>query len=381
MTRSTPDTSGAAAGRGAVEAPVVERVRTRIVVVPFGRPLATRIGHFERWPLVLIDIDTRGGPSGHAYLAPYRPEAAVAIAVLVEDLGAKLAGGPATPRRVAAVAGGLRSLAGEQGLALAAQAGLDMAVWDVVAKDAGRPLAHVLGGELAPAAAYNSNGLGLNDPDTLAAEALELVAEGGFTALKVRVGRDRPTDDLRAVRAVREAVGPDAVLVADYNQGLDLAEAVPRCHQLDGEGLSWIEEPLRYDDLDGHAQLASDLTTPVMLGENFYGPKTLLDALRHRACDLVMPDLMRIGGVSGWLAAAAIADATRTPMSSHLYPEITSHLMAVTPTGAWLEWQDWAHPILTAPFEVRDGHLHPPATPGNGLAWDEPAVSRYLLAR
>lgn len=358
----------------------VERVRTRTVLVPFARPLATKVGYFERWPLVLIDLHTVAGPTGHAYLAPYRPEAAAALAVLVDDLGEKLAGGPATPRRVAAVAAGLRSLAGEQGLALAAQAGLDMAAWDLVAKNAGLPLAEVLGGELAPVRAYNSNGLGLNDPDTLAVEAAELTAEGGFGALKVRVGRDRPDDDLRALRAVREAVGPDATLVADYNQGLDLAAAITRCRQLDGEGLAWIEEPMRYDDLDGHARLARDTTTPIMLGENFYGPKTLLEALHHQACDLVMPDLMRIGGVSGWLAAAAIAEATLTPMSSHLYPEITSHLMAVTPTAGLLEWQDWAHPVLTDPFPVRDGHVHPPAVPGNGLAWDERSVARYLLA-
>ncbi|MEJ2864790.1 enolase C-terminal domain-like protein [Actinomycetospora flava] len=360
--------------------PTVAGVRTRTVLVPFARPLATKVGYFERWPLVLIDLDTVDGPTGHAYLAPYRPEAAAALRVLVDDLGDKLTGAPATPRAVATVAGGLRALAGEQGLALAAQAGLDMAAWDVVAKDAGRPLAHVLGGELAPVPAYNSNGLGLNDPDTLATETAELIAEGGFSALKVRVGRDRPDDDLRAIRTVREAAGPDATLVADYNQGLDLAAAIPRCAQLDGEGLAWIEEPLRYDDLDGHARLARDTTTPIMLGENFYGPKTLLEAVHHGACDLVMPDLMRIGGVTGWLAAAAMADATRVPMSSHLYPEISSHLMAVTPTGAWLEWQDWAHPILADPFPVRDGHVHPPNVPGNGLAWDEAAVARHLVA-
>lgn len=358
--------------------PTVAGAHTRVVVVPFARPLATRIGYFDRWPLVLIDLHTRGGPTGHAYLAPYRPEAAVALSVLVDDLGDKLTGGPATPRRIAAVAAGLRSLAGEQGLALAAQAGLDMSAWDVIAKDADKPLAQLLGGEVSAVRAYNSNGLGLNDPDGIAGETRELVDEGGFAGLKVRVGRDDPDDDLRAVRAARETAGPGVTLVADYNQGLDLADAIRRCAQLDGEGLGWLEEPLRYDDLCGHALLARDTTTPIMLGENFYGPSTLLEALQRGACDLVMPDLMRIGGVSGWLAAAAITDAARTPMSSHLYPEISSHLMAVTPTAGWLEWQDWAHPILAEPFPVRDGHVHPPSVPGNGLAWDEPAVARYL---
>jgi mandelate racemase len=90
-----------------------------------------------------------------------------------------------------------------------------------------------------------------------------------------------------------------------------------------------------------------------------------------------MPDLMRIGGVTGWLRAAAIADAAGVPLSTHLYPEIAAHLMRVTPTAHWLEWQDWAHPILAEPFPVRDGHIHIPDRPGNGLVWDEDAVRHY----
>jgi len=256
-------------------------------------------------------------------------------------------------------------------------AGLDIALWDALAQAAGLPLATLLGGTPAPVPAYNSNGLGLIPPERAADEALELLDEGGFTALKVRVGRDRPAADIAAVRKVRAAVGDQATLVADYNQGLGLAEALERCRALDGEGLAWIEEPLRYDDLDGHARLAGGLATPVMLGENFYGPRAMYDAILSRACDLVMPDLMRIGGVSGWLQAAAIADVTGMPMSSHLYPEVSGHLLRVTPTRHWLEWQDWTHPVLARPFEVRSGELHLPDVPGNGLAWDEDAVAHY----
>jgi mandelate racemase len=200
---------------------------------------------------------------------------------------------------------------------------------------------------------------------------------GTRAALKIRVGRDRAADDIAAIRRTREAVGDEIKLVADYNQGLDLAGAFERCRELDAEGLTWIEEPLRYDDLDGHTRLAADLATPVMLGENFYGPRAMHEAIRARACDLVMPDLMRIGGVTGWLQAAAIADVTGLPVSSHLYPEVSAHLLRVTPTAHWLEWQDWAHPVLAHPFEVRDGLLHPPAVAGNGLEWDEAAVARY----
>jgi mandelate racemase len=361
------------------DALTVRDVVVRLVVVPFARPLATKVGHFAQWPLVLIDIHTEQGPTGRGYLAPYLGGAAAALVPLLHGIGADLRGTRVTPTTLATATTGLLSLAGRQGLALAAVAGLDMAVWDLLAKQAGLPLARLLGGTLDPVPAYNSNGLGLLPVERLAEEALELLAEGGFRALKVRVGRDDPAADVEAVRRVRDAVGDDVTLVADYNQGLTLSQAIPRCRALDAEGLDWIEEPLRYDDLAGHAQLARDTDTAISLGENFYGPRAMLDAIEAKACDLVMPDLMRIGGVTGWLAAAAVAHTTGVPMSSHLYPEISGHLMNVTPTAHWLEWQDWADPILTEPVPVRDGHVHVPDVAGNGLDWDERAVDHYLV--
>ena len=283
------------------------------MVVPFRRPLATRVGHFARWPLLLIDVTTEQGITGRSYLAPYLATAAAGLRTVLQELGEGLRGQPAAPGQAFTRARGWFALAGYQGLALAAVAGLDIALWDALAQAAGLPLARLLGGTLEPVPAYNSNGLGLIPPAAVADEALELLAEGGFTALKVRVGRDRAADDLEAVRRVRAAVGDEVTLVADYNQGLVLGDALERCRALDGEGLTWIEEPLRYDDLDGHARIARDIATPVMLGENFYGPRAMHEAIRAQACDLVMPDLMRIGGVTGWLQAAAIADVAGLP--------------------------------------------------------------------
>ena len=178
---------------------VVRDVTVRSVVVPLRRPLATKVGDFSRWPLLLIDVITEQGLTGRGYLAPYLSRAAVALRTVLTDLGAGLRGQPASPAAAFANARGWLGLAGYQGLALAAVAGLDIALWDVLAQAAGLPLAVLLGGTLAPVPAYNSNGLGLIPPEKVAEEALELLDEGGFTALKVRVGRDRAADDIDAV--------------------------------------------------------------------------------------------------------------------------------------------------------------------------------------
>ncbi len=237
----------------------------------------------------------------------------------------------------------------------------------------------LLGGSVGAVRSYNSNGLWLKEPGAVAEEALELREEGGFSGLKLRLGRERASDDVTALDAVRKVVGDEMHLMVDFNQGLNLAEALHRCHMVDEHGLAWIEEPIVYDNLDGHAQLARELKTPIQIGENFYGPREMHKALQKKACDLVMPDFMRIGGVTGWIRAAAIAGAAGIPMSTHLYPEVAAHVMRVTETAHWLEWQDWANPILQNPYPIVDGMLQIPDVPGLGLAWNEDAVERHLV--
>jgi mandelate racemase len=149
---------------------------------------------------------------------------------------------------------------------------------------------------------------------------------------------------------------------------------------IDDCGLDWIEEPIVYDNLDGYAQLADELKTPLQIGENFYGPREMHKALQRRASDLVMPDFMRIGGVTGWMRAAALAGAHGIPMSTHLYPEVAAHVMRVTETAHWLEWQDWTNPILQRPFRVEKGDLHIPDVPGVGIDWNEDAVASFLVS-
>jgi mandelate racemase len=357
----------------------LERVEVRPVLVPLRRPVVSRVGLYEQWPLVLIDLYTEQGLVGRSYLAPYLRQAVRYIVPAIEDLAAARQGKSIAPLDAFATGRRALGLVGLEGVSLIAVSGLDMAAWDALAKAAGVPLAVYLGGSLAPVPAYNSNGLWLTPLDTLAQEAEELVAEGGFSGLKLRLGRERIEDDIAAIRLVREVVGPVGHIMSDFNQGLALGAALQRCHGLDDQGLYWFEEPIAYDDFAGYARLTRELNTPVMLGENFYGPRSLYAAIQAGAGDYVMPDLMRIGGVNGWLRAAAIAGAAGIQMSSHLYPELSSHLLRVAETGHWLEWQDWAHPVLAKPFELENGHLLIRDVPGAGLDWDEAAVRRYWM--
>jgi mandelate racemase len=357
----------------------LKSVRARPVVVPLKRPVVSKVGLFREWPMILIDLYTNEGVVGHSYLEPYLKQSLRYIIPAIEDLAAAAQGEPIAPFDGYRRGIGALHLVGREGVSLIAVSGLDMAAWDAAAKAADLPLAAFLGGTVGPVPAYNSNGLWLTPVETLAAEAAALVAEGGFTGLKLRLGRERLADDLAAIAAVREGAGAEVKLMCDFNQGLSLGDALTRCHALDDEGLYWFEEPITYDNIPGYAQLARELATPVQLGENFYGPRLLYQAILAGAGDYVMPDLMRIGGVSGWLRAAAIAGAAGVPVSTHLYPEIAAHLMRVTDTAHWLEWQDWADPVLAEPFRLDAGRLVVPDRPGQGIAWDEKAVAKFGL--
>lgn len=355
-------------------------LRARAVVLPLERPIVARIATIRQWPVILIDLHTREGITGRSYLEPYSVDAMKYLLPALHDLGRLLEGRRLAPVELYAAARKSLHFVGYQGIAMIAVSGLDMAAWDALARAADVPLCVLLGGSAGPVRAYNSNGLWLQPPHATAAEAVVLRDEGDFAGLKIRLGRERASDDIAAIRAVRDAIGPDVALMADFNQGLDRAEALLRCHALDELGLAWIEEPLVYDDIAGHAALARGLATPIQIGENFYGPRDLATAIAAQASDLVMPDFMRIGGVTGWLRAAAIAGAAGIPMSTHLYPEVAAHVMRVTETAHWLEWQDWIEPLLEQPYRVAHGALHIPERAGVGLEWNEDAVAAHLLA-
>jgi mandelate racemase len=358
----------------------VRAVRATAVEVPLNFVLGTSQGALRRVPLLLVDVDTEEGISGRTWLFCYVPAAAPAIVSILGEVEALTKGEAVAPDVLAARLARRFALIGVQGIVRMALAGFDTACWDALAIAAGLPLVRLLGAEPRPVAAYNSCGLGLmDDLGALAAEAETLLAMGGFRAVKLRLGYPTLRQDIAAVQAVRGRIGADVALMVDYNQALTVEDALERGHALDAENIFWLEEPVRHDDYAGCARLARELKTPIQIGENFSLPAAMAAALDAGAADYVMPDLERIGGVSGWRQAATLAAARGVPMSSHLFPEVSAHLLAATPTGQFLEYVDWANVLLQEPLVIAGGHAVVPQRPGNGMAWDEGAVARHRI--
>jgi L-alanine-DL-glutamate epimerase-like enolase superfamily enzyme len=281
------------------DTPVLRSLAGTAVKLPMKRPLGTSAKSIEDACLLLVDLFTEDGIKGHAYAFCYQPSIARSLVLIVAELSAQLAGKPLVPLDLAQAVSRYFRLPGVTGPLAMVASSVDTAVWDALAKSAGVPLATYLGASLQPIPAYNSNGLGLMSPEAAADEA-EALLEGGFTAVKLRLGRSQFEHDLATVRAVRRRL-PDSVrLMVDFNQALTFSEAMQYALALDDEGIYWIEEPIRHDDY------------------------------RHMAR--------------------------------------SAHLMAATPGRHWLEYVDWADPILQEPLQIKDGAAIISDRPGNGLA-------------
>lgn len=352
---------------------IISDVRARAVVAPLRRPIRTASGSIEASPLVLLDVATEQGITGRAYVFAYTPVVLPPLRALAGQLAPLLRGQTVVPLARQEQLERRFRLLGMQGLLGMMVSGIDMALWDALGQAAACPVAALLGGEPRPVRAYDS--WGLVDPAKDAA-ALARSVELGFRGIKIKLGGGSIEHDVATVREVRSIVGDRTALMVDYNQSLDPVEATRRVKALEPFELEWVEEPVAAEDLRGHAQVRSRSTIPIQTGENWWFPRDAERALSAGACDRMMPDLMKIGGITGWLGVMGLARAASMPMSSHLFIEASAHVLAVTPTCDWLEHMDFGSAVLARPCCVVDGCVTAQG-PGLGIEWDEAAVARY----
>lgn len=354
--------------------PTIQEFRVRAVRVPMTEPHQTASGVITESPLVLTDVITNTGISGHSIVFTYTPAALKPTAELIRNCATLVQGDALAPIEIEQKLAKRFRLLGTQGLIGIALAAIDMALWDALARAHCQPLVRLLGGIEKPVRAYG--GIGYDGVEGCA-KAAEGWARQGFTGIKAKIGYPTLQEDVAVVRAMRSATGPDTNIMVDYNQCLTPLEAVERLRVLDGEGLTWVEEPTLAHDYTGHALVAREARTPIQCGENWWGTLDLQHAIEAQASDLVMPDVMKIGGVTGWLRASSLAQAKGLRVSSHLWPELSARLLCCTPTAHWLEYADWWNPILTEPLRVEKGMALVSDAIGSGVDWNEEAVQRF----
>jgi len=351
---------------------------TTVVDVPLARPITTSIHTIESAGCVLVDVTTADGAVGQGYVFVINGRRIRAFDEVLRDFANLVVGRHVDdPVGIWQVVWDDLNPTGHAGITVSALAAVDVAVWDARARELDVSLHSLFGTCRDRIDTYASSGLWLSaTPGELATEARRFV-DDGFRAVKVRIGSADATDDVARVRAVRDAVGPDVAIHTDANQGLTVDHAIALSRALADLGVSWLEEPVAYDDLEGHARVRHEGPVPVATGETVFartGIRTVLDA---GACDVVMPDLQRMGGYTEMRRATDLADAAGVPVSTHFFTEHSLTVAASTPGCISVEHIDWFAPLFTEAMEFVDGQLVVPDRPGTGFTVDEAARRRY----
>ena len=354
--------------------PKIKSLKVRVVRVPMAHPHRTAGGIVSESPLVLTDVIGDDGGVGHSIIFTYTAAALKPTAELIQNLENLIQGDEIAPYEIEQKLRRRFRLLGTQGLVGMALAGIDMALWDALARQHSTSLCRLLGGVPKQIPAYGA--VGYDGADGSAKAASEWV-ERGLKGVKAKIGYSTLREDLEVIRAIRKAVGDGIAIMVDYNQCLTPVEAVERLHVLDDEGLTWVEEPTLAHDYFGHAMIAREVSTPIQCGENWWGALDLGHALAAQASDYIMLDVMKIGGVTGWLRSVALAESHQKRVSSHLWPEISAQLLCVTPTAHWLEYAEWWNPILADPLSIKNGMAIVGDAIGTGVFWNEKAIERY----
>jgi L-alanine-DL-glutamate epimerase-like enolase superfamily enzyme len=359
----------------------ITHVTTRALSTPADNPLVVGLpAPTDTREFVLLELGTDQGLVGIG-LTFFGGALTPALRAAVDGL-ARLAIGEDPSQTEAIVAKCRRAAgsAGPGGIISHALAPLDVAWGDLMGKAAGRAGCALLGGLRDRAPTYASGALMRPHPVDYLAKAGPRLRDMGFRQMKMQCGSE-PTlaASIERVRVMRESIGPDVDLMCDINQLWSVHHAIEVGRRIEPYQLYWLEDPTAHDDFAGLARIADALATPIAAGEYHYGIAPFRHLLEARSIDIVMIDLLRVGGITQWMKVAGMAEAFNLPVVSHLIPEIHVHLIAAIPNGLTVEYMPWTLRLYEETPRIEDGTLVVPAKPGLGLAFDQAAIKRYQI--
>ena len=287
------------------------------------------------------------------------------------------------PMDIEAVMQGLRqqtSGSGPGGLLTLAMASVDMALWDIKGKALNQSVSSLLGGYRKRVPTYASGALMRPMNLEQLAEIGPALVEKGFKQMKSQMGaEDTPSKEVLRMKTLREAVGDDIDIMCDINQLWNVNQATTIGKRVEEYNLFWLEDVVAHDDYQGLARVADALATPIAAGEYVYGITPFRQLIESRSIDIVMIDLLRVGGITEWRKVAGMAEAFNLPVVSHLIPEVHIQLMSAIPNGLTVEYMPWTLKLFEDTPKFVDGCLEVPDKPGLGLEFSEEAFKQYAV--
>ena len=357
----------------------ITKVDTDVIRIPLDKPIGSALGEIRDFGCVLVTLTTESGVTGENLIFTLNNRRTQVLCQMVNELSDLVIGCDAGHiAHFWAKAWKDINFFGHKGISIMGISALDGALWDAFGKSLNAPLYRLLGGAKTHVPAYHSGGLWLSRSIPELVEEAESFVDMGFKAIKIKLGDVDAQRDLHVVAEVRRMIGSEVTLMVDYNQSLSPKEAIRRIQMIEPYDIHWVEEPVAAEDLQGHATVRQSVNVGIQTGENWWFPRDAERAMSAHACDMMMPDLMKIGGITGWLSVMGMASAASMPVSSHIFIEASSHVLPVTPTCHWLEFMDFGSMIMAEPYVINNGAVSAKG-PGLGMAWDESAVARYAV--
>ena len=359
----------------------VSKATTRVLQTPADNPLVVGVPQEGIREFVTLELDTDQGIQGIGltfFGGPLTP----ALKTAVDDLGQLVIG--EDPMQVEAVSEMLRRAAGSagpEGIFTLALSAIDIALWDIKGKALDQSVCSLLGGCRDRAPTYASGALMRPMNLEYLAEAGPRLVASGFRQMKTQMGAEPTAErEVARIRTLRDAIGDDIDLMCDINQLWNVNQAIDIGRRVEEYHLFWLEDVVARDDYQGLARVADALTTPIAAGEYVYGIRPFRHMLEARSVDIVMIDLLRVGGITQFRKVAGMAEAFNLPVVSHLIPEIQVHNIAAIPNGLTVEYMPWTLRLFEETPAIVDGEIVVPEKPGLGLNFDQDVIKKYQVS-
>jgi len=358
----------------------ITKLQTQLVNLPLEKPIKTAIHDMRSVGCVLVTIYSDQGIVGEGYCFALNAVRLKAFDDIVKSFAPLIEGQDA--EFIESIWENIyQSLnpMGQKGMTIGALAAVDTALWDLHGKALNKPLHRIFGACRGSVKTYASSGLWLSQSiDELCSEAKSFIDQG-FHSMKIRLGKPTWQEDIERVKALREAVGNNIELLSDANQSLTTKQAIKLGRELEAYDIGWFEEPVDAKNLIGHAEIRRKLDINIASGETEYtryGMKAMLDI---QACDILMPDLQRIGGLTEIRKVAALSSSYDIPISTHIFTEQSLCIAGSSPNCISVEHMSWFETLFNERMQLEDGNVLIPERAGTGFTFNQDAIAKYKV--